>query len=125
MTVLRVVRRGSAVEMEREHQARRLPRDDIVAERAVGGEERFEAEGGPFRRYERRLSLQEAEAPRAHSGEEVWELVETTSYRLAVPVWAWLFHFPVRHALQHRKDVYGYWWAPPDRIDARASTVLG
>ena len=47
------------------------------------------------------------------------------AYRLAVPVWAWLFHFPVRHALRHRKDVYGYWWAPPDRIDARASTVLG
>ena len=135
MTVLRVVRRGSAVEMEREHQARRLPRDDIVAERAVSGEEHFEAEGGPFRRYERRLVLQEAEAGRTPSGEthagktpsgeEVWELVETTTYRLAVPVWAWLFHFPVRHALRHRKDVYGYWWAPPDRIDARASTVLG
>ena len=129
MTVLRVVRRGSAAEMEREHQARRLPRDDIVAERAAG-EERFEAEEGPFRRYERRLSLREAEAGATHSGEthageEAWELVETTTYRLAVPVWAWLFHFPVRHALRHRKDVYGYWWAPPDRIDARASTVLG
>ena len=124
MTVSRVVRRGNAAEMERERAMRRGPRCDIVAERAAG-EDRFEAEDGPFRHYERRLSLQEAEAGSADAGEETWELVETTTYRLAVPVWAWLFHFPVRHALRHRKDVYGYWWAPPDRIDARASTVLG
>ncbi len=142
MTVVRVVRRGSAAEMGSERAARRQPRDDIVAERAVG-EDRFEAADGPFRHYERRLSL--TELPR-HSGkpddsehasgpdksdrpsnpvEEVCELVETTTYRLAVPVWGWLFHYPVRHALRHRRDVYGYWWAPPDRIDARAATVLG
>ena len=130
MTVLRVVRRGSAVEMEREHQARRRPRDDIVAERAASGEERFEGVEGPFRHYERRLSMTElSSGDSGDSGDDheggLWELVETTTYRLAVPVWAWLFHFPVRHALRHRKDVYGYWWAPPDRIDARASTVLG
>ena len=122
MTVLRAVRRGDAAEMERERAERREPRCDIVAERAAG-EDRFEAEDGPFRHYERRLSMRAAEPDGAD--EEAWELVETTTYRLAVPVWAWLFHFPVRHALRHRKDVYGYWWAPPDRIDARASTVLG
>ena len=127
MTVLRVVRRGSAAEMERERAARREPRDDIVAERAVGGD-RFEAEDGPFRHYERELALQHAEpggTGEERDGVEAWELVETTSYRLAVPVWAWLFHFPVRSALRRRQDVYGYWWAPPDRIDARAATVLG
>ena len=133
MTVLRVVRRGSADEMGREHQVRCRPRDDIVAERAGFGEDRFEAVEGPFQHYERRLSLTElgsggsedsVDSGLDHSGGS-WELVETTTYRLAVPVWAWLFHFPVRHALRHRKDVYGYWWAPPDRLDARASTVLG
>ena len=119
MTVLRVVRRGSAAEMERELEARQQPRDDIVAERAVD-QDRFEATDGPFRRYERRLSL---ETTGADSDE--WELTETISYRLAVPVWAWLFHYPVRRALLRRQDVYGYWWAPPDRIDARTATVLG
>ena len=129
MTVLRVVRRGSAAEMEREQAMRREPRRDIVAERAVGGD-RFEAEGGPFRHYERRMHLTEVSPGGPYdAGSErdsgLWELVETTSYRLAVPVWAWLFHFPVRHALGRRKETYGYWWAPPDRIDARAATVLG
>ena len=126
MTVLRMVRRGSAAEMERELAARRQPRSDIVAERAAG-EDRFEADEGPFRHYERKLALHRSEPdgrPASDDG-EAWELVETTSYRLAVPVWAWLFHYPVRRALQRRQDVYGYWWAPPDRIDARTATVLG
>ena len=129
MTVLRIVRRGSAAEMEHERAALREPRRDLVAERAVS-DDRYEAAGGPFRHYERRLQLTELDAgrPGDADGERDggrYELVETTSYRLAVPVWGWLFHFPVRHALRHRKEVYAYWWAPPDRIDARAATVLG
>ncbi|MYA86240.1 MAG: MFS transporter [Acidimicrobiaceae bacterium] len=129
MTVLRVVRRGSAAEMERERAMRLEPRDDIVAERSAG-DDRYEAVGGPFRHYERRLQLTELDSghPGTADGERDggrYELVETTTYRLAVPVWAWLFHFPVRHALRHRRAVYAYWWAPPDRIDARASAVLG
>ena len=116
--------------MERERAARREPRCDIVAERAVG-DDRFEADDGPFRHYQRDLALQRAEpgdtggTAEEDDGVEPWELVETTSYRLAVPVWAWLFHFPVRNALRRRRDSYGYWWAPPDRLDARCATVLG
>ena len=115
--------------MVRELAARREPRRDIVAERAAG-DDRFEAEGGPFGHYERRLSLTELspggpdDSDNEHDGEQ-WELAETTSYRLAVPVWAWLFHYPVKQALLRRRDAYGYWWAPPDRIDARTATVLG
>ena len=129
MTVLRIVRRGSAAEMEHERAALREPRRDLVAERAVS-DDRYEAAGGPFRHYERRLQLTELDAGHPGTADRErdsrrYELVETTSYRLAVPVWGWLFHFPVRHALRHRKEVYGYWWAPPDRIDARAATVLG
>ena len=143
MTVLRVVRWGSAAEMERERAVRQEPRRDIVAERAVD-EDQFEAADGPFRHYERRLSLEQTEpgetstggasAGQTEPGEagtgeagtgEAWRLTETTSYRLAVPVWAWLFHFPVRSALRRRRDAYGYWWAPPDRLSARAATVLG
>ncbi|MCY3617215.1 MAG: hypothetical protein OXG66_06015, partial [Acidimicrobiaceae bacterium] len=100
MTVLRVVRRGSAAEMERERAARREARCDIVAERAIG-EDRFEARDGPFRDYARTLSMERTGPGGAGTG-EAWQLTETTSYRLAVPVWAWLFHFPVRSALRRR-----------------------
>ena len=157
MTALRVVRRGSAAEMEREQAVRRVPRDDIVAERVVESDrdsDRFEAEDGPFRQYERRLELRrhrehaqpERTQPEPEQRERArpeperrergqwertqrergqWELAETITYRLAVPVWAWLFHFPVRSALRRRRDSYGYWWAPPDRLDSRTATVLG
>ena len=127
MTVLRVVRRGAAAELERERDALRQPRGDIVAERAVA-DDRFEAEDGPFRQYERRLALNKTSSGGPDgddAGSEAWELVETTSYRLAVPAWGWLFHYPVKRALLQRRDTYGYWWAPPDRIDARSATVLG
>ena len=166
MTVLRVVRRCGAAEMEHEMAARRAPRGDIVAER-VAGDDRFEAEHGPFRHYERRLELRRLDAGSRPAGEaesllvgeterqrvqmrdagaadpdrgteareppqehalrddDEWEMVETTEYRLAIPVWAWLFHFPVRRALLRRQDTHSYWWAPPDRLGARAATVLG
>ena len=129
MTVLRVVRRGTEADLQRERDLRREPRCDIVAEQGVGVD-RFEAQDGPFRHYERRLELErvtgevEAGEPDLEHGDE-WELTETISYRLAVPVWAWLFHFPVRRALLRRQDSHSYWWAPPDRLDARAATVLG
>ncbi len=130
--------------MRAEQAARREPRRDIVAERAVGTD-LFEAREGPFQHYQRRLDLLhtgaggsdgsadtgfddpgagESTAPAGADSWE-WELVETTSYRLAVPVWGWLFHFPVRRALLRRRDGYGYWWAPADRLDARTATVLG
>ena len=117
--------------MERERAARRETRCDIVAERAVG-EDRFEAIDGPFRHYERRLSLARTEDrelggadPDGANPDGTWELTETTSYRLAVPVWAPLFHFPVRSALRRRRATHSYWWAPPDRLNARTATVLG
>lgn len=100
-----------------ELEARRLPRDDIVAERATD-DDRWHAGEGPFRVYERTL-----QATRGRAGN--WDVIETTSYRLAMPVWAWLFHYPVRNAIRRRRNAYGYWWAPPDRLDARSATVLG
>ncbi|MCY3851231.1 MAG: MFS transporter [Acidimicrobiaceae bacterium] len=100
-----------------ELQQRRQPRTDIVAE-APGGTDRWICREGPFRQYQRTLVAQP-------NGEGLHEVTETTSYKLAVPVWAWLFHFPVRRAIENRKERYGYWWAPPDRLDRRAATVLG
>ena len=120
---------------DEELAARRAPRTDIVAERAVGpsgapdgaagaaggdgadGADLYAAVGGPFRSYERRV-----EARPAGSGR--WELTETTDYRLAAPGWGWLFHFPVKRAIGRRQAEHRYWWAPPDRLDPRPATVL-
>ena len=145
MTTVRVTLNGSASQLHSERERRRKPRNDIVAERAVDADH-FEAIDGPFSRYERRLSLNrvtgndEADVAlgadtheadpasgRASSptrGDGSWELTETIDYRLAVPAWGWLFYWPVRRALMRRQEVYRYWWAPPDRIDARCATIL-
>ncbi|MDE0267465.1 MAG: MFS transporter [Acidimicrobiaceae bacterium] len=56
---------------------------------------------------------------------ECWELLETITYRLAFSGWSWLFHFPVKNALRRRRESYGYWWASPDRLNAKAASVLG
>lgn len=108
---------------DEELAARRAPRADIVAERAegrsdgAGGSDLYAAVGGPFRSYERRVAARPAGAGR-------WELTETTDYRLAAPGWSWLFHFPIKRAIRRRQAGYGYWWAPPDRLDPRPATML-
>ena len=108
---------------DEELAARRALRADIVAERAegrpdgAGGDDLYAAVGGPFRSYERRVAARPAGAGR-------WELTETTDYRLAAPGWSWLFHFPIKRAICRRQADYGYWWAPPDRLDPRPATML-
>ncbi len=96
----------------------REPRDDIVAE-TIDADDRYGLAHGPFQAYERTV-----EATASASGSS-WRVSETTTYRLAIPVWGWLFQIPVRHALRHRQSGFGYWWAPPDRLSARAAMVLG
>lgn len=113
MTTIRTTLVCTADELE----GRRAARDDIVAE-APAGPDRWQLAHGPFRTYERRLDA----TPRPDGA---FDVEETTRYRLAIPVWAWLFHVPVKRAMRRRQAAYGYWWAPPDRLDATASTVLG
>lgn len=90
-------------------------RDDLVSEEAVAAD-RFVQRHGPFESYERRVDL-------APGG-----LVETTSYRLSIPWFAWLFALPVRWAIARKGTIHRTrppWWAPPDQIDARQGLVLG
>ncbi len=94
----------------------RTPRDDIVAENP-DGHDTWQLSHGPFSTYQRRLDVRS-------SDDGNWNVTETIDFSLAVPVWGRLFSFPIRRALRRRQDSYGYWWAPPDRLDARASTVL-
>lgn len=87
------------------------PVDGVVLEREVAPGV-FEAIDGPFREYRR----------------VVTGTTSVTDFKLAVPFFAWLFVLPVRHEL--RKALVGTatgmpWWAPADRLSARAATVLG
>jgi len=97
--------------------ALREPRNDIVGECQVDVDD-FGLDHGPFRTYRRTLDVQAAEG----GG---WDVEQTTRYALAIPVFGWLFRWPTRRAMRRRKDRFAYWWAPPDRLDAHAATVLG
>jgi DHA1 family inner membrane transport protein len=86
----------------------------VVIERPAGPE-RFTAEVGPFDRYERTLTV-------GANG----SVTQTVDYRLAVPFWWVLFALPIRWTLGRAARATGRpWWAPPQVLDARASTVLG
>jgi MFS family permease len=92
------------------------PRDGLVAEKATG-DGRFEQADGPFERYERVVT----------TSRDGSELVDTTTYRLAIPWFRWLFALPVRRALHRREPGTGRppGWAPPDRLNPRQAHVLG
>ena len=91
----------------------RTPRDDLVGER-TDGDDRFVLDHGPFERYERTLVV--AQAPDGRH-----RVTESFAYRMALPVWSVLFALPMRLGLRRRRTP---WWAPPDRLDARAARVM-
>jgi len=116
----------------------RTPRDDLVRESAPtpaseptdeigsapGGTLRFELAHGPFHAWVRTLAIHPPDG--ASSGTDKPDVghhrvVETIQYRAAVGVWRPLFALPLRRAVRSRKVP---WWAPPDRLDARACRVL-
>ncbi len=93
-------------------EALRRPRADIVVERpSTDNPDAFELAGGPFDHYRRELRL------------EPGAVVETFTYGIAAPVWGILFRHPVARTLRRRPERTP-WWAPPARLDARASSVL-
>ena len=91
----------------------RTPRDDLVGETDLGAD-RFGLGDGPFERYERTLEVQAGD-------DGTHRVTERFSYRMAMPVWWVIFWWPRRHGLKGRSNP---WWAPPDRLDARAARVL-
>ncbi|MBW3573876.1 MAG: MFS transporter [Actinobacteria bacterium] len=96
------------------------PRRDLVDERRLEhADAAFEAVDGPFRSYRRTVVSQPA-------ADGHLAVVSTTEFRLAVPYFAWLLALPTRLALR-RLGPPGRqpWWAPPERLDARAASVLG
>ncbi|MBA3654361.1 MAG: MFS transporter [Actinobacteria bacterium] len=96
-----------------------IPRNGLVLERDVGGG-RFEAVEGPFRRYERRVTVTDTPDGRHHVTQEV-------SVELAVRYWRWLFATAFRRRLRRLGPESGDrtpWWAPPDRLDPQAAETL-
>ncbi|MBX3312894.1 MAG: MFS transporter [Actinobacteria bacterium] len=105
--------------------ALRVPRDDLLLERA-DGPDRFVLGEGPFEHYERTLAVE----PLDDGGVRV---VETIRWKLAIPVWEPLFR-PLLASMARRSEPpapadpehppEAPWWSPPDRLDARASAML-
>lgn len=93
------------------------PRDDFVQEIVGDTPDRFVQADGPFTSYERTVESSEI------------GLRETTSYRLSIPWFGWLFALPVRRTLKNHNDQSATgvqpWWAPPDRLDPRQAMLLG
>jgi MFS family permease len=77
----------------------------------------YRSEVGPFRSYRRTVEIER----RADGHNEV---VSTVECALAIPYFGWLFYVPIRAALR-RPGAALPWWGPADRLDARASSMLG
>jgi MFS family permease len=99
--------------------AYRRPLDKLVAERAVD-ENTFEAVDGPVSEYRRVLDVTPVGDGGRHS------VIETVDFRIAVPVWHPLFTALFKRAYRDRGPEEGPlpFWAPPQRFNARSSTVL-
>jgi MFS family permease len=80
---------------------------------------RFADDDGPFEHYERLVEVAPGRGPGRH------EVTVTTRFRLALPVWGFLFNPLVARSIRRPPPPGAHvWWLPPDRVDARATTVL-
>lgn len=93
-----------------------VARDDLVAESGPSttddGTAVYAQQHGPFTSYLRSVETTGG------------EIVETTTYRMQIPWFGWLFKRPARGVLARRLSHNG-WWLPPDRLDATQLLVLG
>ena len=91
-------------------------RHDLLDERTdVDGS--FACDQGPFRDYRRTVASEE-------DPNGSFTFVETTEFTLALPIWGALFVLPIKAAVRKRHEGTNFWWAPPARLDQRASLVL-
>jgi len=111
---------------DRELAAMRTPLDDLMLEEA-DGPDRWRCAEGPFSHYERSLSVEPTE-PGHH------RVTETVEWELAIPIWGRMFRPLVGGYISsraRRTDDDGEilppripWWSPPERLDARASSMI-
>ena len=93
----------------------RAPRRDVVHER-VEGNDRFLAETGPFRSYERRLVVRTI-GPGRHA------LTQTVDFSLGLGPWSLLVAVGMRRTLR-RPGHLPPWWAPPQVLDRQGAVSL-
>jgi hypothetical protein len=95
----------------------RTPRKDVVAEVELG-DGRFGLAEGPFRSYERTVTVHD---------ESAGTFTQTMRYRLAIPWFGPLYALPTRSILKSRPRPGQAlpWWSPPDRMNERTSSILG
>lgn len=110
------------------------PKDGIVLESEVAPG-RFELAEGPFTTWVRTLEVQPH--PSGVNGlehedgldrsppDQRFRVTETVEWRLAVPVFWVLFWLPIRWHVARGMQKPSPWWAPSDRLDARAARVIG
>ena len=98
----------------------REPIDGIVLEE-VADAYLFALDEGPFSHYERRLLI----SPSARGEIEGWEVEETTTWKLGIPVFWVLYWVPVWLHIRGGQKNPSPWWAPAGRFDSRAARVIG
>ena len=96
------------------------PRHDLVEETESDGDHPdlpddarvFVQRHGPFSSYRRVVTFADD------------DLTESTTFRLTIPWFGWLFRFPVGQVVRRRISHRG-WWSPPDRLDSTQVLVIG
>ncbi len=96
------------------------PRTDLLVEAEVG-QGRFDVASGPFYRWHRHVEVVgPGDAPGTH------EVVERVEYHSVLSVWQVVFDPLIKRTIRRgpTTGTGSTWWAPPDRLDARAARVL-
>lgn len=85
------------------------PRSDVVDEQ-VEPDGSFSQVAGPFSRYRREVVVRDDGSAS-----------ETTTYRISIPWFGWLFARALRRSLRTRRPegAPSPWWSPPDRLSER------
>jgi putative MFS transporter len=99
------------------------PRDGFVAERPTQTEGQFELEAGPVTAYLRTVTVEPLDGKDGKEGKA--RVVQEVECRLAAPLFWWFFWLPARIDLGRLgRPHHTPFWAPPQRLDARAAISL-
>lgn len=105
-----------------------VPRSDLLVEEAID-EHRWGQSKGPFTRYSRTVDVKPAQskptADTADTDPSTWHLVETTDFRLAIPIWRPLFTPLMKRALADvDRQPRRRWWWPMEVLTARSAVLV-
>ena len=95
----------------------RRPHDGLVLEQQISPD-RFTLAEGPFKTYERTLDV-------VSRDDHEWEVAETTTWQLGIPVFWIIVWFPFWFHVRSGQKNPSPWWAPSGRFDSRAGRVIG